>query len=191
MNRASAQRAGGMTIRRRLLLILIGPLALLLAIGVVLDYAAGVIPLRAAFDQALVNETLAAAAQLRTRAGGTVEFDLPPQAIEMLRADKYDTVYYLVLGPHDEYVAGDAGLPSAAPDHENPTFLDAQFKGSAIRGVTYPHPTIRLSLAPQFAQRHLPEMGVYDGLAKHDQVQRPQELITRYVLAEKARDTDI
>ena len=110
MNRASAQRARGMTIRRRLLLILIGPLALLLAIGVVLDYAAGVVPLRAAFDQALINETLAAAAQLRARSGGTVEFDLPPQAIEMLRADKYDTVYYLVLGPHDEYVAGFALL---------------------------------------------------------------------------------
>jgi len=141
MNRASAQRAGGMTIRRRLLLILIGPLALLLAIGVVLDYAAGVVPLRAAFDQALVNETLAAAAQLRARAGGTVEFDLPPQAIEMLRADKYDTVYYLVLGPHDEFIAGDEGLPTAAPDHENPSFLDAQFNGKFIRGVTYRHAT--------------------------------------------------
>src|SRR5512141_3351121 len=141
MNRASAQRTSGMTIRRRLLLILIGPLALLLAIGVVLDYAAGIVPLRAAFDQALINETVAAAAQLRARAGGTVEFDLPPQAIEMLRADKYDTVYYLVLGPHNEYIAGDEGLPTAAADHENTTFLDAQFQGSAIRGVSYRHTT--------------------------------------------------
>jgi len=67
MNRASAQHARGMTIRRRLLLILIGPLALLLAIGVVLDYAAGIVPLRAAFDQALINEAIAAAAQLRAK----------------------------------------------------------------------------------------------------------------------------
>ncbi len=141
MSRGSAQSAGGMTIRRRLLLILIGPLALLLAIGIVLDDAAGVVPLRAAFDQALVNETLAAAAQLRTRAGGKVEFDLPPQAIEMLRADKYDLVYYLVLGPHDEFIAGDEGLPTAAAGQENPTFVDAQFHGSAIRAVSYRHAT--------------------------------------------------
>jgi len=141
MNRASAQHARGMTIRRRLLLILIGPLALLLAIGVALDYAAGIVPLRAAFDQALINEVIAAAAQLRAKSGGTVEFDLPPQAIEMLRADKYDTVYYLVLGPRDEFIAGDEGLPTAAAERENPTFLDAQFHGSAIRGVTYRHAT--------------------------------------------------
>lgn len=130
----------GMTIRRRLLLILIGPMALLLAIGVVLDYAAGLVPLRAAFDQALVNEALAAAAQLRAQAGGAIEFDLPQQAIEMMRADKYDRVYYLVLGPRGEFVAGDEGLPTAAAGRHNPAFVDAQFRGNAIRGVSYRHP---------------------------------------------------
>jgi two-component system, OmpR family, sensor histidine kinase TctE len=141
MSPAVRQHASGMTIRRRLLLILIGPLALLLVIGIALDYAAGIVPLRAAFDQALTNEAIAAAAQLRARSGGPIEFDLPQQAIEMLRADKYDTVYYLVLGPRDEFVAGDEGLPIAAPEHENPTFLDAQFRGNAIRGVSYRHAT--------------------------------------------------
>src|SRR4029079_9085359 len=96
---------------------------------------------RCAFAQARSTETLAAPAQRRARASGTVEFDLPPQAIEMLRADKYDAVYYLVLGPHDEFIARDEGLPVAASERENPTFLDAQFQGSAIRGVTYRHAT--------------------------------------------------
>ena len=129
-----------MTIRRRLLLTLIGPLSLLLGAGVALDYAAGIAPLQAAFDQALINEALAAAAQLRTPRGG-IEFELTPQAMEMLRADKYDAIYYLVLGPHHEYVAGDEGLPSAPASVDNPALADAQFQRNAIRTATYRHQT--------------------------------------------------
>jgi two-component system sensor histidine kinase TctE len=126
-----------MTIRRRLLLILLGPLALLMSLGIALDYPAGVVPLHAAFDQALVNETLAIAAQLRPGPAGTIEFNLPQQAIDVLRSDKDDTVYYLVQGPNDEFLGGDAGLPATVDPRHNPAFRDARFAGHAVRTASY------------------------------------------------------
>jgi two-component system sensor histidine kinase TctE len=133
-----ARAAGGrMTIRRRLLLILLAPLTLLLSFGIALDYSAGTSPLNGAFDQALANEALAVAAQLHARADGRIEFDLSPQAVEVLRSDKYDSVYFLVRGANGEFFGGDDGLPAAPDGDVNPTFRDAEFAGHAIRAATY------------------------------------------------------
>ena len=126
-----------MTIRRRLLLILLGPLTLLLSLGIAMDYSAGLAPLHAAFDQALVNETFAIAAQVRAGPTGKIEFKLPEQAIELLRADKDDTVYYLVQGSDGEFLGGDPGLPTAADAHSNPALLDALYAGQPVRAVSY------------------------------------------------------
>jgi two-component system, OmpR family, sensor histidine kinase TctE len=126
-----------MTIRRRLLLILLGPLSLLLALGIALDYSAAMAPLHAAFDQALVNETLAIAAQVRAGPDGSTEFRLPQQAIELLRTDKDDTVYYLVEGPYGEFLGGDSGLPTADDTRRNPALRDAEYAGQAVRIVSY------------------------------------------------------
>lgn len=126
-----------MTIRRRLLLMLLGPLTLLLSFGIALDYGAGVAPLRAAFDQALVNEALALAAQLQPQGDGSIRFDLPQQAIAVLRADKDDRVYYLVTGPNGEFLGGDAGLPAVEGTADNPAFRDAHFQGHSIRAASY------------------------------------------------------
>jgi two-component system, OmpR family, sensor histidine kinase TctE len=123
-------------IRRRLLLILLAPLTLLLALGVLVDYFNSAALVRIAYDQALANETLAVSAHLRAKDGSIVS-DLPPQAVEVLRADNYDSVYYLVIGPTGEFVAGDLGLPVADASSENPTFRDAVFRNHAIRAATY------------------------------------------------------
>lgn len=125
------------TIRRRLLLLLLAPLSVLLAVGIVFDYASGTSPVRDAYDQALANTALGLAARVRVNEGGTIEPDLPHQAIAMLRADKYDEIYYLVLGPHGEFVAGDSGLPVAPTDRSNPAFRDAQFNDELIRVCSY------------------------------------------------------
>ena len=129
--------AGTTTIRRRLLLILLGPLLLLLSLGIVFDYSAVTAPILAAFDQALANEALAIAAQVQRGENGAIEFYLPQQAIEVLRADKDDTVYYLVLGPDGSPLGGDAGLPVAAAGADNPAFRDAEFGGQPVRAATY------------------------------------------------------
>ena len=133
--------AGSATIRRRLLLMLLAPLTLLLAFGIVVDYSASAVPLRAAFDQALGNEALALAAQLHEQADGSLAFELPRQAIELLRSDKDDQVYYEILRPDGRFLAGDRGLPLAPPRGGNPVFHDAEFAGNAIRAATYRIPT--------------------------------------------------
>ena len=158
----NAGRTGSRTIRQRLLLILLGPLLLLLSLGIVFDYSAVTTPIQAAFDQALVNEALGIAAQLKRGSEGAVAFNLPQQAIEVLRADKDDAVYYLVLDADGRYLGGDAGLPVAAAGGDNPAFRDAEFGGSAVRVATYRTgaPAAAITIAEtthkrQFAQRRL------------------------------------
>ena len=126
-----------MTIRRRLLLILLGPLLLLLTLGIAFDFSAVTRPIQAAFDQALVNEALGIAAQVHAHPDGTILFDMPPQAVEVLRADKDDIVYYNVLGPDGALLGGDAGLPVVDEAGGNPAFRDAHFAAHTIRASTY------------------------------------------------------
>lgn len=125
------------TIRRRLLLMLLAPLTLLLALGVAVDYASDSTPVRTAYDQALANDSLGVAAHIHIDAAGAISADLPPQAVAVLRSDSYDNVYYVVLGPSGEFVAGDAGLPVAAAGAENPVFRNEQFREQAVRVASY------------------------------------------------------
>jgi two-component system sensor histidine kinase TctE len=125
------------TIRRRLLLTLLAPLTLLLSFGVLVDYFNSAATVRVAYDQGLANETLAVAALLHLDAGGNIQTDLPPQAVEVLRADSYDLIYYLVTGPHGEFIAGDVGLPTANALTRNPGYQYASFRDQPIRAATY------------------------------------------------------
>lgn len=164
-----------MTIRRRLLLILLAPLTLLLSLGIALDYSAGTAPLHEAFDQALANEALGVAAQLHPRADGAIEFDLSPQAIEMLRSDKDDTVYYVVLGTSGEVIGGDAGLPVVDDGRTNPAFRDAQFAGHSIRAATYrvamPAGKVAVTVAETTRKRQHAQRRMLTGIILSDMVQ--------------------
>ncbi len=125
------------SIRRRLLLLLSAPLALLLALGVFVDYLSSTTPLNAAYDQVLASSIVAVAAHLNIGTDGKVKSELSDQAIAVLRADNDDKIYYLVLNPRGEFVAGDEGLPTAAPGGENPSFVDARFQNEPVRSATY------------------------------------------------------
>ena len=63
------------SIRRRLLLLLSAPLALLLALGVLIDYLSTTTPLHAAYDQVLASSIVAVAAHLNIAADGSVRSD--------------------------------------------------------------------------------------------------------------------
>jgi two-component system sensor histidine kinase TctE len=125
------------TIRRRLLLIFLAPLTLVLAIGIVVDYLSSVVPVTTAYDQALADAATAIAAHVTADSSGAVVVDLPPQAVSFLRTDRFDAIYYVVLGSRDEFVAGDAGLPLASSGLENPSYQDVQFRDQAVRAATY------------------------------------------------------
>jgi two-component system sensor histidine kinase TctE len=57
---------------------------------------------------------------------------LPLVAMEFLRADDADQVYFQVLGARGEFVAGDAGLP--VPDEDMPPLGELRFRDETMRG---------------------------------------------------------
>jgi len=102
------------SLRGRLLNMLLLPLAVLLAAGAIGAYFLSLEPASEAYDQALGDIALALGERIRV-GDGKVSFDLPGAAEEVLRKDKYDTIYYHVRGPDGVPLAGDPGLPAIPP----------------------------------------------------------------------------
>lgn len=134
----NAPGAASLSIRRRLLLLLLAPLVLLLGLGIYIDYRAGAGSIRNAYDRALREDALAIAAHLRDEDGnGRIDADLPPQAVAVLRADSVDSIYYAVRGSDGALISGDADLPIGAAQVENPSFRDIEFRGQDVRIARY------------------------------------------------------
>jgi two-component system sensor histidine kinase TctE len=123
------------SLRQRLTYWLLGPLLLLVTAGTFVSYRIALNAANKAYDSALLDPALAIAIHLR-RVGSRLDLDLPPIAIEALRVDTEDRVYYAVLGPGGEQlIAGTARLP-APPDILRPgehTFYDARLEGERVR----------------------------------------------------------
>jgi two-component system sensor histidine kinase TctE len=84
---------------------------------------------------------------------GHIELDLPPQAVAVLRTDRYDQIYYRVADPSGAFLAGDVELPSmpSAPD-QSPYFLDAHYLDHPVRMVVYRAPTALGEVTIQVAE---------------------------------------
>ena len=122
------------SLRLRLTYWLIGPLLLLVAVGSFVSYRIALDAANNAYDSALLDPVLAIAGHIR-RTGNRIELDLPSIAIEALRFDTADRVFYQVLGPGDELVAGTPRLP-APPERLKPEehiFYDALLEGERVR----------------------------------------------------------
>jgi len=113
---------------------LIGPLLLLVTAGSFVSYRIALNAATKAYDSALLDPVLAIASHLHRR-GDQLELDLPSIAIEALRIDTEDRVYYQVLGPAGELIAGTARL-SAPPERlapEEHIFYDTRLEGERVR----------------------------------------------------------
>jgi two-component system sensor histidine kinase TctE len=123
------------SLRQRLTYWLLGPLLLLVAAGTFVSYHIALNAANKAYDAALLDPVLAIASHLRS-SGNDVELDLPSIAIEALRIDTEDRVYYAVLaGGGERLIAGTARLP-APPELLRPgehTFYDAKLEGERVR----------------------------------------------------------
>jgi len=118
-----------------LLKALLPPVAALLVAGAVGAYFLSLEPASEAYDQALVDVGIALGERIRS-AGETVSFDLPGAAEQVLRTDKYDTIYYGVRRADGSVLAGDPGLPPV-PASQKPEdgviAYDAEYLGRKIR----------------------------------------------------------
>src|SRR5262245_6325111 len=123
------------SLRQRLTYWLLGPLLLLVTAGSFVSYRIALNAANQAYDSALLDPVLAIASHLRNN-GGRLELDLPSIAIEALRIDTEDRVYYAVLGAGgEELIAGTARLP-APPELLHPgdhIFYDAKLEGERVR----------------------------------------------------------
>ena len=112
-------------------------MATLLVLGAVGAYFLSLEPASDAYDQALVDVGLALGERIRS-AGDTVSFDLPGAAEQVLRTDKYDTIFYHVRRADGSALAGDPGLPPvpAAQEPEDGVIAyDGEYRGRKIRVV--------------------------------------------------------
>ena len=121
------------SLRAHLLRMLLPPVAALLVLGGLVAYYPSIEPATEAYDQALVDVGIAVGTYIRPSASGGYAFDLPLPVEQALRTDRYDTIYYRVLGPSGLNIAGDAALP--APENQQQAAYDAAVT-DAVCGVS-------------------------------------------------------
>jgi two-component system sensor histidine kinase TctE len=126
-------RAAGVSIRRRLLLYLIGTLLLVIAGVAAVTYGVADRAANDAYDRSLLDPVLDIAEHLRVDESGA-HVDLPVKALEALVYDQVDQLFYQVRTGDGTLIAGDADLPSPPPmapgEHR---FVDAEYRGQPIR----------------------------------------------------------
>jgi two-component system sensor histidine kinase TctE len=125
------------TAERRIRTLLLGwllvPLALVLGASAVASYTTALRIATEAYDRALLDPALAIAQRL-SAPEGRVELDLPAAALEMLRVDAADRVFFAV-STRGRLIAGETDLPAPPePSAEGlPVFYDSQFRNERLR----------------------------------------------------------
>jgi two-component system sensor histidine kinase TctE len=93
-----------------------------------------------AFDRSLARRAYALADQVVVRDGKAI-VDLPQSAHEILEFDSTDVLYYRVVGPDGEHLAGsdDFPLPALLPDisSRRAIFYDVTVEGEPVRAAAY------------------------------------------------------
>src|ERR1700759_5086553 len=122
-----------LSVRKRLLTLLLLPAVLILTAGTLSDYFTALPPYRDAYDQALFDAALAVSAHVRADAHGHRTLSLPPDAIAILRYDSYDSIFFKVTTETGEFIAGDSDLPQLAQEPTNPARGYARYHGESVR----------------------------------------------------------
>ena len=128
------------SLRAHLLRMLLPPVAALLVLGALVAYYPSIEPATAAYDQGLIDVGVSLGTYIRASERG-YRLELPVQVDQVLRRDSYDSIYYRVLGPSGEEIAGDEGLPGPPADRDwKDGFLayDTAYKGQNVRAVALP-----------------------------------------------------
>lgn len=141
--RLTLLKPGGGTLRRQLLWWLSLPLMSLWFISSAVDYDIANRFVNHAYDRALLESALDIGRQVKVD-NDRVYVDLPEIAVQMLQTRESGRVYYLVTGPDDDYITGDADLP-APPDELSGriSYYDENYRGRPVRVVAVQLPVER------------------------------------------------
>lgn len=147
------------SLRYRLLSWLIPSLLVLLIVDSLISYRVALGYATRSYDRALLDSARAIATQIRSTSDRT-SLDLSPAALQILMTDKYDHIYFMVLGPHNEFIAGHQGLPPppVQPQEKNRTYYDGHYRGETVRIAALYSPTIngdiKVIVAETLIKRH-------------------------------------
>lgn len=110
------------------------PLLLIWPVSLVLTWLVAQSIADKPFDRALEYNAQALAQLVTLLPGEKVQFNLPQQARELLRADDADQIYYQVLGLHGELISGDKDIPPPSLATRT-NFGEVSLRDDEIRGV--------------------------------------------------------
>ena len=121
------------SIRRRLLLFLIGSLMLALSGAALVTYLVAVNAANNAYDRSLLDPVLDIADNVKVDAAGA-HLDLPQKALEALVYDQVDKVIYQIRSPQNTIIDGDPDLPPPPPSKAGEhVFFESSHAGDRIR----------------------------------------------------------
>ncbi|MCC6474814.1 MAG: sensor histidine kinase [Burkholderiales bacterium] len=101
------------SLKRLLTTWLVAPLLALILLSALPAYKLAVDAANEAYDNGLLNPAIAISRYVRLT-DERFEVDLPPVALEALRVDSADRIFFRVTGPNGDLIAGNAAIP--APD---------------------------------------------------------------------------
>jgi two-component system sensor histidine kinase TctE len=137
-------RVGGRpSIRRSLVVWLLVPLALLVPGTAYLFYRLALAPALDSLDRSLDGSALALERLVRVENGVPV-LQVDPEVDIALRADRFDSVWWVVLAPQGRIIGGDAGLATVGAQLTTPgwRFVDDEFQGKDVRVATHAWPCV-------------------------------------------------
>lgn len=146
------------SLRKALVLWLLVPLAGLIILSSIPTYLIAIHAANEAYDNALLDPALAIAGHIGS-SGAEVELGLPSIALDALRVDTTDRMFFQVLGPANEVIAGNAAIPKppAGLGHAQRNFYDAQVSGERVRvaamAVPNQHGRILVQVAETYFKR--------------------------------------
>lgn len=123
------------------------PLLLLWPISIAITYVVAKSIANQPFDQAL-DDSVTVLSQQVSEVNGKVLTRLTTPSRDFLRADDVDNVYYLITGPHGEYIDGDRDMHSPPVAEDEPAhpgkvkFWDSSLHGSDVR-IAYTYVDLR------------------------------------------------
>ena len=127
------------SLRAHLLRMLLPPIAALLALGALVAYYPSIEPATEAYDQALIDVGVSLGTYIRVSDAG-YRVELPAAVDQVLRRDSYDTIYYRVISPSGQEIAGDEGLPGPPGGRPSDALVsyDTAYKGQKVRAIALP-----------------------------------------------------
>ena len=134
------RRLGG-SLRGRLLIYLIGPLLLLLVLGIAVDHRVMITPISSAFDRSLARAATAITANIHRRPDGGWDVLMPNRPPPPpLRSTMHEQFFFRVSTPDGQTIAGTPDLPiipNATSAIRDIAYGDIIYRGQPLRVVSY------------------------------------------------------